>query len=100
MIQSSNSELERSYFLKAPRAAIKPEASDTPGDFKLRSRDRGERRKSPGLPGAAIAIFPDHRDRRIKSPISEIPDICNFVRRSGRSKSPRSANKSPGVSQV
>lgn len=66
MIQSSNSELGRSYFLKAPRAAIKPKASDTPGDFKRRSRDRGERRKSPGLPGAAIAIFPDHRDRRIK----------------------------------
>ena len=78
MIQISYSGLERSYFLKVPRAAIKPKASDTPGDFKRRSRDRGERRKSPGLPGVAIAIFPDHRDRRIKSPISEIPDICNF----------------------
>ena len=78
MIQSSNSELERSYFLKVPRAALKPKASDTPGDFKRRSRDSGERRKSPGLPGAAIAIFPDHRDRRIKSPISEIYVICRL----------------------
>ena len=32
--------------------------------------DRGDRRKSPGVPGAAIAIFADRRDRRIKSPIS------------------------------
>ena len=30
----------------------------------------GDRRKSPGVPGAAIAIFAVRRDRRIKSPIS------------------------------
>ena len=27
--------------------------------------DRGDRRKSPGVAGAAIAIFADHRDRAI-----------------------------------
>ena len=32
----------------------------------------GDRRKSPGVPGAAIAIF---ADRRIKSPISGMSDI-------------------------
>ena len=32
--------------------------------------DRRDRRKSAGVPGAAIAIFADHRDRRIKSPKS------------------------------
>ena len=37
--------------------------------------DRGDRRKSPGEPGAAIAIFADRRDRRIKSPISGMSDI-------------------------
>ena len=37
--------------------------------------DRRDRRKSPGVPGAAIAIFADHRDRRIKSPISGMSDI-------------------------
>ena len=37
--------------------------------------DRRERRKSPGVPGAAIAIFADRRDRRIKSPISGMSDI-------------------------
>ena len=31
--------------------------------------ERRDRRKSPGVPGAAIAIFTDRRDRRIKSPI-------------------------------
>ena len=31
--------------------------------------DRRDRRKSPGVPGAAIAIFAGSRDRRIKSPI-------------------------------
>ena len=34
--------------------------------------DRRDRRKSPGVPGAAIAIFADRRDRRIKSPISDM----------------------------
>ena len=33
--------------------------------------DRRDRRKSPGVPGAAIAIFVD---RRIKSPISSMSD--------------------------
>ena len=37
--------------------------------------DRGDRRKSPGVPGAAIAIFADRRDRRIKSPIFGMSDI-------------------------
>ena len=37
--------------------------------------DRRDRRKSPGVPGAAIAIFADRRDRRIKSPISCMSDI-------------------------
>ena len=37
--------------------------------------DRRNRRKSPGVPGAAIAVFADRRDRRIKSPISGISDI-------------------------
>ena len=36
---------------------------------------RRDRRKSPGEPGAAIAIFADRRDRRIKSPISGMSDI-------------------------
>ena len=36
--------------------------------------DRGDRRKSPGVPGAAMAIFADRRDRR-KSPISGMSDI-------------------------
>ena len=34
--------------------------------------DGRDRRKSPGVPGAAIAIF---ADRRIKSPISGMSDI-------------------------
>ena len=38
-------------------------------------------RKSPGVPGVAMAIFADHRDRRIKSPISDKPDIGDFIRR-------------------
>ena len=37
--------------------------------------DRRDRRKSPGVPGAAIAIFADCRDRRLKSPISGMSDI-------------------------
>ena len=37
--------------------------------------DRCDRRKSPGVPGAAIAIFADRRDRLIKSPISGMSDI-------------------------
>ena len=39
--------------------------------------DRGDRRKSPGVPGAAIAIFADRRDRRVKSPISGMSDISD-----------------------
>ena len=37
--------------------------------------DRRDRRKSPGVPGAAIVIFADRRDPRIKSPISGMSDI-------------------------
>ena len=37
--------------------------------------DRGDRRKSPGMPGAVMAIFADRRDRRIKSPMSGMSDI-------------------------
>ena len=37
--------------------------------------DRRDRQKSPGVPSAAIAIFVDRRDRRIKSPLSGILDI-------------------------
>ena len=37
--------------------------------------DSGDRRKSAGVPGAAIAIFADRRDRRIKSSISGMSDI-------------------------
>ena len=37
--------------------------------------DCRDQRKSPGVPGAAIAIFADRRDRRIKSPISGMSDI-------------------------
>ena len=32
--------------------------------------DRGDRRKSPGVPGAATAIFADRGDQRTKLPIS------------------------------
>ena len=32
--------------------------------------DRRDRRKSPGVPSAAVAIFADRCDRRLKSPIS------------------------------
>ena len=32
--------------------------------------DRGDRRKSPGVPGAATAIFADRSDQRMKLPIS------------------------------
>ena len=37
--------------------------------------DRGERRNSPGVPGAVMASFRDRCDRRIKSPISGMSDI-------------------------
>ena len=37
--------------------------------------DQRDRRKSPRVPGAAIAIFAVRRDRRIKSPISGMSDI-------------------------
>ena len=37
--------------------------------------DRRDGRKSPGVPGAAIAIFADRCDRRIISPISGMSDI-------------------------
>ena len=43
--------------------------------------DRGDRRKSSGVPDAAIAIFADCRERRIKSPISGMSDIGDFIRR-------------------
>ena len=36
--------------------------------------DRRDRRKSPGVPGGAIRVA-DHRDRRIKSPMSGMSDI-------------------------
>ena len=52
--------------------------------------DRRERRKSPGVPGAAIAIFADRRDRRIKSPICGISHEFSILphRRDRRKKSP------------
>ena len=37
--------------------------------------DGGDRRKSPGVPGAAMAIFTDRRDQRIKLLISGMSDI-------------------------
>ena len=40
--------------------------------------DRRDRRKSPGVPGAVIAIFADRRDQRIKSP--NIRQLCPFPR--------------------
>ena len=43
--------------------------------------DRRNQRKSPSMPGAAIAIFADRRDRRIKSPISSMSDIADLIRR-------------------
>ena len=43
--------------------------------------DRRDRRKSPGVPGAAIAIFADRRDRRIKLLISGMSDIDDLIRR-------------------
>ena len=43
--------------------------------------DRRDRRKSPGVPGAVIAIFADRRDRLIKSPISGMSDIGDLNRR-------------------
>ena len=42
--------------------------------------DRRDRRKSQGVPGAAIAIFADRRDRPIKSPISDMSDIGIHIR--------------------
>ena len=46
-------------------------AGDTPGDL-IRPSDR---RKSPDVPGAAIAIFVDLRNLRIISPISGMSNI-------------------------
>ena len=37
--------------------------------------DSRDRRKSPGVSGAAISIFADRRDRRLKSLISGMSDI-------------------------
>ena len=37
--------------------------------------DRGDPRKSPGVSGAAIVIFADRRDQRIKSPVSGMSDF-------------------------
>ena len=37
--------------------------------------DSRDQRKSSSVPTAAIAIFADRRDRRIKSPISGMSDI-------------------------
>ena len=59
--------------------------------------DRGDQRKSLSVYGAAIAIT-DRRDRRIKSPITDMPDICEFKRRSRRLNSPRSVSKISGLS--
>ena len=53
---------------------ILTKAGDTPGDFIRPSRDR---RKSLGLPGAAITIF---GDRRIKSPILGMSGMSNSIR--------------------
>ena len=36
--------------------------------------DRGDWRKSPGVPSTAIAIFADRRDWRLKLSISDLPD--------------------------
>jgi len=47
-------------------------AGDPLGDF-IRRWPRSA--ISPSVPGAAIAIFADRRDRRIKSPISDMSDI-------------------------
>ena len=44
-------------------------------DLAILYADRRDRRKSPSVPGAAIAIFADCRDRRIKSSISGMSDI-------------------------
>ena len=44
-------------------------------DLAILYTDRGDRRKTPGVSGATIAIFADRRDRRIKSPISDMSDI-------------------------
>ena len=43
--------------------------------------DHGDRRKSPIVLGAAIAIFANPRDRGIKSPISGMSDIGDLIRR-------------------
>lgn len=43
----------------------RPKAGDTLGDF----ADRGDQRKLPSVPDAAISIFADCRDWHIKSPI-------------------------------
>ena len=55
--------------------------------------DRGDRRKSPNVSDAAIAIFTDLRDRCIKSPISDVSDTGDVIRRLGRLNLLRSASK-------
>ena len=42
--------------------------------------DGRDRRKSPRVPGAAIAIFAVRRDRRIEPPISGMSDIGDYIR--------------------
>ena len=37
--------------------------------------DLGDRRKSPGVPGAATAIFADRSEQRIRLPISGMSPI-------------------------
>ena len=37
--------------------------------------DRGDQRKSPGVPGAATAILADRSDQRIRLPISGMSPI-------------------------
>ena len=38
-----------------------------------------DRRISPGVPGAAVIIFANHSNRCVKLPISDMPDIGNFI---------------------
>lgn len=42
---------------------------------------RGDRRKTPSEPGAAITNFANRRDRRLKSPVSGILYIGDYIRR-------------------
>ena len=46
-------------------------------DLAILYADHGDRRKSPGVPGAAIAIFVDRCDRRIKLRMSGMSDIAD-----------------------